>query len=130
MSVARFIADQRTLHRVPHTTVCALLGVSPAWFYKWMHRADGPDAASGLHTGADRRRAAVAHGVTSYSVVEMSAPPRLGAMAGLPRGLVNTKTSSCAHQDGVALRASSVASPASVTSGCEADPEGDPPIQA
>jgi putative transposase len=27
MSVARFIADQRTNYRVPHTTVCALVGV-------------------------------------------------------------------------------------------------------
>ena len=39
MSVARFIADQRTDYRVPHTIVCALLGVSVAWFYKWITRA-------------------------------------------------------------------------------------------
>ncbi|MBS4730051.1 IS3 family transposase [Mycobacterium sp. SM1] len=38
MSVARFIADQRTLHRVPHTVCCALLGVSVSWFYKWLDR--------------------------------------------------------------------------------------------
>ena len=50
MSVARFIADQRTNYRVPHTVVCAMLGVSLAWFYKWLGRADGPAAASGLHT--------------------------------------------------------------------------------
>ena len=56
MSVARFIADQRTMHRVPHTVVCALLGVSLAWFYKWIERAQGPSAASGLHTPTDRRR--------------------------------------------------------------------------
>ncbi len=56
MSVARFIADQRTMHRVPHTVVCALLGVSVAWFYKWLTRAQGPAAASGLHTDRDRRR--------------------------------------------------------------------------
>ena len=56
MSVARFIADQRTLYRVPHTVVCALLGVSLAWFYKWLGRAAGPSAASGLHTDRDRRR--------------------------------------------------------------------------
>ena len=56
MSVARFIADQRTMHRVPHTVVCALLGVSLAWFYKWLRRADGPGAVSGLHTDRDRRR--------------------------------------------------------------------------
>ena len=42
MSVARFIADQRTIYAVPHTLVCALLGVSLAWFYKWIKRADGP----------------------------------------------------------------------------------------
>ncbi|MFZ5869740.1 MAG: IS3 family transposase [Actinomycetota bacterium] len=56
MSVARFIADQRTIYRVPHTVVCALLGVSLAWFYKWLARASGPGAASGLHTDRDRRR--------------------------------------------------------------------------
>ena len=55
MSVARFIADQRT-YRVPHTVVCALLGVSLAWFYKWLGRASGPGAVSGLHTTRDRRR--------------------------------------------------------------------------
>ena len=56
MSVARFIADQRTKYRVPHTVVCALLGVSLAWFYKWLGRALGPSATSGLHTDRDRRR--------------------------------------------------------------------------
>jgi hypothetical protein len=56
VSVARFIADQRTNYRVPHTVVCALLGVSLVWFYKWLTRAIGPSAASGLHTSRDRRR--------------------------------------------------------------------------
>jgi len=56
VSVARFIADQRTNYRVPHTLVCALLGVSVAWFYKWLRRADGASAVSGLHTPRDRRR--------------------------------------------------------------------------
>jgi putative transposase len=56
VSVARFIADQRTNYRVPHTVGCALLGVSVAWFYKWLRRATGPSATSGLHTGRDRRR--------------------------------------------------------------------------
>ena len=41
MSVARFIADQRTLYRVPHRLTCVLLGVSLAWFYKWAKRAEG-----------------------------------------------------------------------------------------
>ena len=56
MSVARFIADQRTKYQVPLVSVCALLGVSLAWFYKWWGRAQGPAAASGLHTARDRRR--------------------------------------------------------------------------
>lgn len=42
MSVARFIADQRTNYRVPHTITCALLGVSLSWFYKWIHRTPTP----------------------------------------------------------------------------------------
>ena len=56
MSVARFIADQRTSYRVPLTLVCALLGVSLSWFYKWIGRASGLSASSGLHTTRDRRR--------------------------------------------------------------------------
>jgi len=56
VSVARFIADQRTKYRVPHTAVCVLLGVSLAWFYKWNSRAGNPAAASGFHTPRDRRR--------------------------------------------------------------------------
>lgn len=50
MSVARFIADQRTMHRVPHTLTCAILGISISWFYKWCGR--GP-------TDGARRRAAL-----------------------------------------------------------------------
>ncbi len=42
MSVARFIADQRTRYRVPHTLTCLLLGVSLAWFYKWISRTPTP----------------------------------------------------------------------------------------
>ena len=42
MSVARFIADQRTMHRVPHAVTCAILGVSVSWFYKWVHREPTP----------------------------------------------------------------------------------------
>ena len=36
MSVARFIADQRTNYRVPHAFTCRVLEVSEAWFYKWI----------------------------------------------------------------------------------------------
>ncbi len=42
MSVARFIADQRTYYRVPHTLTCALLAVSSSWFYKWLDRTPTP----------------------------------------------------------------------------------------
>ena len=42
MSVARFIADQRTMYRVPHVVCCAILGVSVSWFYKWVHREPTP----------------------------------------------------------------------------------------
>jgi len=38
VSVARFIADQRTFYRVPHAVTCAILGVSVSWLYKWLHR--------------------------------------------------------------------------------------------
>ncbi len=53
MSVARFVADQRTKYRVPHTFTCALLGISVSWFYKWLARAGDPD---GVHTETARRR--------------------------------------------------------------------------
>jgi len=36
VSVARFIADQRTLYRVPVAVCCAILGISIGWFYKWI----------------------------------------------------------------------------------------------
>lgn len=55
MSVARFIADQRTNYQVPHTLSCLLLGVSLAWFYKWLGRAGEP----GPHTDTERRRSEV-----------------------------------------------------------------------
>ncbi len=38
MSVARFIADQRTFYRVPFAVCCAILGVSVSWLYKWLER--------------------------------------------------------------------------------------------
>jgi len=38
VSVARFVADQRTLYRVPVAFTCALLGLSVSWFYKWRKR--------------------------------------------------------------------------------------------
>lgn len=38
MSVARFIADQRTMHQVSHVFCCRMLGVSVSWLYKWLGR--------------------------------------------------------------------------------------------
>ena len=37
MSVARFIADQRTFHRVPYAVCCVILGISTLWLYKWLY---------------------------------------------------------------------------------------------
>jgi len=38
VSVARFVAEQRTLYRVPVAFTCVLLGLSVSWFYKWRDR--------------------------------------------------------------------------------------------
>ncbi|MEQ4306316.1 IS3 family transposase [Plantactinospora sp. B6F1] len=38
MTVARFVAAQRTEHAVPHAVTCRALGLSEAWFYKWRDR--------------------------------------------------------------------------------------------
>jgi len=38
MTVASFIASQRTDHRVPHAKCCRWLEVAPSWFYKWRDR--------------------------------------------------------------------------------------------
>jgi putative transposase len=38
VSVARFIADQRTFYRVPYAVCCAIVGVSTSWLYKWLDR--------------------------------------------------------------------------------------------
>jgi transposase InsO family protein len=50
MTVASFIASQRTEHRVPHAKCCRWLGVSESWFYKWHDREP---------TVRQRRRAAL-----------------------------------------------------------------------
>jgi transposase InsO family protein len=39
VSLAAFIADQRTAHRVPYAVACRALSVSESWFYKWHDRA-------------------------------------------------------------------------------------------
>jgi putative transposase len=42
VSLAAFIADQRTSHRVPHAVACRALSVSESWFYKWHDRQPTP----------------------------------------------------------------------------------------
>jgi hypothetical protein len=42
VSVARFIADQRTFYRVPYAVCCAILGISISWLYKWLARPVTP----------------------------------------------------------------------------------------
>ncbi|MFL6119858.1 IS3 family transposase [Actinophytocola sp.] len=42
MSLAAFIADQRTSHGVPHAVACRALAVSESWFYKWHRRQRQP----------------------------------------------------------------------------------------
>jgi transposase InsO family protein len=50
VSLAAFIADQRTSHHVPHAVTCRALTVSESWFYKWNHRQRQP-------TPSEQRRA-------------------------------------------------------------------------
>ncbi|MEU2874460.1 IS3 family transposase [Streptomyces olivoreticuli] len=38
VTVADFIAGQRTSHQVPHAVSCRALEVSESWFYKWLGR--------------------------------------------------------------------------------------------
>jgi putative transposase len=42
MSVASFIAAQRTEHRIPHALSCRALELSESWFYKWHERPPTP----------------------------------------------------------------------------------------
>ena len=42
MSVASFVAAQRTDHGVPHAKCCRWLSVSESWFYKWHDRPPTP----------------------------------------------------------------------------------------
>jgi hypothetical protein len=53
VSVARFVADQRTMHRVPHTLTCAILGISISWFHKWVGR--GPTERARRRVALDVR---------------------------------------------------------------------------
>ena len=77
MSVARFIADQKTFWRVPVAVCCALLGVSVSWFYKWWPRTQ----AGGPPTKRARRRAEVDAAVkTAFTAARgLHGSPRLVA---------------------------------------------------
>ena len=59
MSVARFIADQRTEHDVPHAVACRALEVSESWFYKWRRRPSEP-------TKRELRRAALTERIKKH----------------------------------------------------------------
>jgi putative transposase len=59
VTMAGFIADQRTRHKVPHTLACRALGVSESWFYKWRCRPGQP-------TKSEVRRAALAERIVYF----------------------------------------------------------------
>ena len=42
MTVASFIAAQRTEHGVPHALSCRALDMPESWFYKWRDRPPTP----------------------------------------------------------------------------------------
>ncbi|WP_420609180.1 IS3 family transposase [Candidatus Poriferisodalis sp.] len=48
MTLARFVASQRTDHGIPHAVACRALDVSESWFYRWRH---------GSPSGIEARRA-------------------------------------------------------------------------
>jgi putative transposase len=45
VSLAAFIADQRTAFDVPHAVSCRALAVSESWFYKWNNRQHQPSSS-------------------------------------------------------------------------------------
>jgi len=60
VTVAAFIADQRTSHAVPHAVACRALEVSESWFYKWAARPpdQSPTASAARRTAIDAAVAA------------------------------------------------------------------------
>jgi len=42
VSLAAFVAAQRTDHGVPHAIACRAVGMSESWFYKWRHGEPSP----------------------------------------------------------------------------------------
>jgi transposase InsO family protein len=52
MTVASFVAAQRTDHAVPHAVSCRALDVSESWFYKWRQRPPTERARRRAHIDA------------------------------------------------------------------------------
>jgi putative transposase len=59
--VAAFITAQRAQHRVPYATACRVLGVSPAWYYKWRDGDPSPRRARRAALAAQVARLFAAH---------------------------------------------------------------------
>ena len=53
MSLAGFIASQRTDHGVPHAVTCRMLEISEQWFYKWRDRQPTAAPAAPSRTGRE-----------------------------------------------------------------------------
>jgi len=47
MTVASFVAAQRTEHGVPHALSCRALELGESWFYKWRDRPPTPARRAG-----------------------------------------------------------------------------------
>jgi putative transposase len=59
VSVASFVAAQRTDHGIPHALSCRVLGVSESWFYKWRDRPPTVRQQRRVRLDADVRRSYV-----------------------------------------------------------------------
>lgn len=56
MTVALFVAAQRTEHDVPHAVSCRALDVSESWLYKWLNRVPATrSCGAGVSTRRSRR---------------------------------------------------------------------------
>lgn len=67
MSVASFVAAQRTDHRVPHAKCCRWLGLSESWFYKWHGRPPTPRQARRVELDAAVKASFEDSGGTPYT---------------------------------------------------------------
>ena len=96
MSVASFVAAQRTDHGVSRAIACRALELSESWFYKWRNRAPTPrqvrrvdlDAvAAGCISGASGRRSAT--GTTGrHNLAGGIVPDRMACYVTIRRGQV------------------------------------------